>query len=256
MEKKNEQPLNCDIALEHMFQALGNAQFDVADLEVLCEAHPSCEKSIRESYHLWHEMDAMKVPEPSEKMRGEFLEMLAGFEKEENPKNEKPTFQLNWNTTFKWAAVFIIGLLLGLLVQKSPVDTVPLVKESNEVSRLLASDNPTTDRLLAIQQIKEIKNPEDPIIEALHKTLMNDPNVNVRLSAIEAMVHFIDHPKARTSLISSMPYQDSPIVQLTLAELLISLQSEQSIDELKMLLYSSELDHDVKLQLKETLNTL
>lgn len=256
MEEKKEQPLSCDIALEHMLQALGNAQFDTADLEALCKAHPDCDKTIRESYHLWYEMDSMKVPEPSENMRGAFLEMLAGFESEERPTIEKPTFQLNWNTTFKWAAVFIIGLLLGLLVEKSPVDTVPLVKKNNEVSSLLASGNSSTDRLLAIQQIKEIENPEDPIIEALHETLMKDPNVNVRLSAIEAMVHFIGHPKARTSLVLALPYQDSPIVQLTLAELLISLQSEQSIDELKMLLNSSDLDHDVKLQLKETLNTL
>ncbi len=248
--------LNCDIALEHMLQALGHAQFTTEDLEALCEAHPDCEKAIRESYHLWHEMDAMKIPDPSENMRGAFLEMLADFEKEEKPKVDTPAFKLNWNTTFRWAAIFIIGLLLGLLIQKSPHDPAPLSNQSNEITRLLTTTSATTDRLLAIQQIKEIQNPEDPVIEALNETLMKDPNVNVRLSAIEAMVHFIDHPKARTSLVSALPYQDSPIVQLTLAELLISLQSEQSIDELKMLLNTADLDHDVKLQLKETLNVL
>lgn len=256
MHKEKEQHLNCDIALEHMLRALGERQFDEADLETLCEAHPDCEKTIRESYHLWQEMDAMTVPEPSENMRGAFLEMLSDFEKEESPTAKKPTISVNWNATFRWAAVFIIGLLIGLLVQKTPSEITPLANQNDEVSRLLAVDNATTDRLLAIQQIKEIKNPKDPIIEALHETLMNDPNVNVRLSAIEAMVHFIDHPKARTSLVSALPYQDSPIVQLTLAQLLISLQSEQSIDELKTLLNSAELDHDVKLHLEETLNTL
>lgn len=256
MNKEKEQNLNCDLALEHMLQSLGEKQFDEADLNALCNAHPDCEKTIRESYHVWHEMDAMSVPEPSENMRGAFLEMLAEFEKEENPKVEKSVISVNWNVTFRWAAIFIIGLLIGLLVQKPTSETLPLANQNDEVSRLLAVDNATTDRLLAIQQIKEIKNPEDPIIEALHETLMNDPNVNVRLSAIEAMVHFIDHPKARTSLVSSLPYQDSPIVQLTLAQLLISLQSEQSIDELKSLLNSAALDQDVKLHLQETLNTL
>ncbi len=256
MQEEKEQHLNCDLALEHMLQSLGERQFQEEDLEALCKAHPDCENTIRESYHVWHEMDVMTIPEPSENMRGAFLEMLSTFEKEENPQDKKPAISVNWNVMFRWAAVFIIGLLIGLLVQKTPSEITPLANQNDEVSRLLAVDNATTDRLLAIQQIKEIKNPEDPIIDALHKTLMNDPNVNVRLSAIEAMVHFIDHPKARTSLVSSLPYQDSPIVQLTLAQLLISLQSEQSIDELKTLLNSTELDQDVKLHLQETLNTL
>ncbi|MDW3196577.1 MAG: HEAT repeat domain-containing protein [Cytophagales bacterium] len=256
MKEQIEKNWNCDIALEHMLQELGNGQFDATDLEAICEAHPDCEKTIRESYILWHEMDAMAVPEPSENMRGAFLEMLAEFEKEENSKLQKPTIAINWNQAFRWAAVFIIGLLIGLLVQQTPTNNVQLADESPEVSKLLAVSNPTTDRLLAIQQIKEIRNPQDPVIEALNETLMKDPNVNVRLSAIEAMVHFIDHPKARTSLVAALPYQDSPIVQLTLAQLLINLHSDQSLDELNTLINSADLDHDVKLHLKETLNTL
>lgn len=256
MKEEKEKNWNCDIALEHMLQELGNGQFDASDLEAICEAHPDCEKSIRESYHLWYEMDAMTVPEPSENMRGAFLEMLAEFEKEEKPKVQIPTISVNWNQAFRWAAVFIIGLLIGLLVQKTPIHKAPLAEESPEVSRLLAVSNPTTDRLRAIQRIKEIQNPQDPVIEALNETLMKDPNVNVRLSAIEAMVHFIDHPKARTYLVAALPYQDSPIVQLTLAQLLINLQSDQSLDELKSLINSADIDHDVKLDLKETLNTL
>lgn len=256
MKKQKQKNWNCDIALEHMLQELGDGQFDASDLEAICEAHPTCEKTIRESFHLWHEMDAMTVPEPSENMRGAFLEMLAEFEKEENPKAQKHTIHINWNQAFRWAAVFLIGLLIGLLVQKSPSKELQIAEERSEVSRLLATSNPTTDRLLAIQQIKEIQNPQDPVIEALNETLMKDPNVNVRLSAIEAMVHFIDHPKARTYLVSALPYQDTPIVQLTLAQLLINLQSDQNLDEMKSLINSADLDHDVKLHLKETLNTL
>lgn len=255
MKDIKETPAGCDEVLEYMLESLGMNKFSSADLEALCLANPACEKLIKESYHLWYEMDAMRVPEPSEEMRGAFLEVLADFEKEEQSGSKK-TIQIDWNQSFKWAAVFIIGLLIGLLVQQEPTSSRSLVVENTQVSTLLAAENTSTDRLLAIQQIKEIQHPEDAVIDALHHTLMRDPNVNVRLSAIEAMVHFIDHPKARTSLVSALPYQTSPLVQLTLAQLLINLQSDQNVEELKKLLNYEQLDNDVKLQLKETLNVL
>ena len=255
--KEKEQAISpiCETALDQMLEALAQGAFGPEDLEAVCRAQPDCAAELRASYILWQEMDTMTVPEPSEDMRGNFLKTLAEFEQEAHPAKAKPVITLNWNH-LRWAAVFVVGLLIGLLVRTPIANEVVASEEEENVSTLLATENPTTDRLLAIQKIKEIRNPEDPIIEALHETLMKDPNVNVRLSAIEAMVHFIDHPKARSYLVSALPYQDSPIVQLTLAELLISLHSEQSIDDLKTLLNSDDLDHDVKLQLKETLNVL
>ena len=254
MKDLNELNKACEAALDQLFEGLGKGTLSTEDLDGLCASHPDCEQVIRESYHLWQEMDAMTVPEPSENMRGAFMEMLSSFEKEEKKEPKALVIRLSWKSSLKWAAVFVVGLSIGLLLRTMPAGDASGPAQRSDVSLLLTSDNAPTERLLAIQRIKEIPNPEDPVIEALHQTLMKDPNVNVRLSAIEAMVHFIEHPKARTSLVSALPYQDSPIVQLTLAELLISLQSEQSIDELKMLLNSDELDHDVKLHLQETLN--
>lgn len=254
--EKNSEDQTCEAALEKMLEALGNHEFDRTDLDLLCAQRPECTPMIRESYFLWYEMDALEVPEPSEQLRGRFLEMLAEFEKEETPAIQPSPKSINWTTTFKWAAIFIVGLGMGLLWKSNgsgnPAESYP----GHGMVSLLTVENPTTDRLSAIQSIKEIQNPEDPIIEALYQTLLRDPNDNVRLSAIEAMIHFIDHPKARESLVSALPYQSSPIVQLTLAELLVNLQTDQSLDQLKKLLESDRLDHDVKLHLKETINTL
>lgn len=87
-------------------------------------------------------------------------------------------------------------------------------------------------------------------------TILGDPNVNVRLSAIEAMLHFSDKPKVRMLLIKALTYQESAIVQLSLAEVIIKLQENGPDEEIRKLLESDQLDLEVKMHLKETLSQI
>jgi len=86
--------------------------------------------------------------------------------------------------------------------------------------------------------------------------ILNDPNVNVRLSAIETMVLFSDMPEARTYLIEAIPHQRSSIVQLELADVMIMLEEKESADEWQELLESDMLESDAKIHLEESLKTI
>ena len=152
--KEKEQAISpiCETALDQMLEALAQGAFSPEDLEAVCRAQPDCAAELRASYILWQEMDTMTVPEPSEDMRGNFLKTLAEFEQEAHPAKAKPVITLNWNH-LRWAAVFVVGLLIGLLVRTPIANEVVASEEEENVSTLLATENPTTDRLLAIEKI-------------------------------------------------------------------------------------------------------
>ena len=256
--KDNDPNINtkCTAALDKLNENIGSGNFGATDLDDLILQHPACEKQLRDAYRLWMELGELEVPPVPEGARTRFFTMLDEFE-EEQPRGKIVKISIPLSI-LKWAAVFIIGLAAGILFSNRSgsnkvQDTSPV---SNQFLTSLDAAKPATEKLKVLQTIKENSDPEEYVYEALYKTILNDPNVNVRLSAIEAMLHFSNKPKARMLLLKALTYQESPIVQLSLAEVIIKLQENGSTDEIRQLLNSDHLDLEVKIHLKETLSQI
>jgi HEAT repeat protein len=58
------------------------------------------------------------------------------------------------------------------------------------------------------------------VLSALLTAVKEDPNVNVRLAAIDALGSVVERPNVQKSLVDSLPRQDSPMVQIALVDLL------------------------------------
>ena len=112
------------------------------------------------------------------------------------------------------------------------------------------------DRLKAVKISNKMTDASGPVVEALLRTLNNDENINVRLAAIEALADFSQNPKVRKGLIDAIQYQDSPMVQLTLAELMVFLQDKRSVDEFKNLMNKKDIPLEIKDQLNEKIKVL
>jgi len=52
------------------------------------------------------------------------------------------------------------------------------------------------------------------VIKALFTTLNSDPNINVRLVAIESLAKYAETPEVRMELVKSIELQDAPLVQI------------------------------------------
>ncbi len=250
-EEKNTRKL--EEVLDHLVEELEDQSFGEADLERLCQQYPTYEKELRSSWSLWTEIGELEKTDISPSHRDRFYETLTEFQSEETSTSGK---YIHINTVFRWAAIFVIGIGLGFFLNSD------FLKKGNDrfrngerqlISTLTTSES-ASGRLVAIQGIKGINRPKDHVFDALYTTLINDPNVNVRLSAIEAMLHFVESPRARELLVQSLAYQDSPIVQITLAEVIIKLQEEGSVEEIRKLLNSENLDVEVRMHLEEALN--
>ncbi len=265
MNNKEHQPNQlCQQPLEKLMALMESDNFSVVELDQLCREYPSCEKEIRAVYDLWNDLEEVKAPEPSPAMHAGFYGMLSDYENRAASKSGWRIRQwpgwLNFDNLFLRAAlasvIFVLGVFAGTrwLQPASGPQTIVVVPEKTYDD--LIDQNSTAERLQVIHQAKQATNPDERIIKALNEALLKDPNINVRLSAIEAMLHFADNPKVRENLILAIPHQTSPLVQVTLADAMIMLEEKRSIEEIQKLLDSDEVEVEVKLQLERTLEVL
>jgi HEAT repeat protein len=113
-----------------------------------------------------------------------------------------------------------------------------------------------TERLRAVSLTSDMDKVSSKVTNALFQTLNNDSNVNVRLAALEALTGYAGQSEVREGLIRSIALQDSPLVQLTLAELMEALQEKKSVSELQKLLDNTNTAKEVKTKLKKSIEVL
>lgn len=257
----------CQSALDELLGQMEKEHFSQAELEALCRQFPDCSEQLRSTHDLWQSMDDWSVPEPSPAMHVGFYNMLHEFQTKE-ARSTKPLFQFDWWTwngfSLKWAViagVFLLGVFSGSLFKSGNPDLGLAELEEKQRSIddsyvKLTSSSSATDRLQGLQMAKAMDQLDNRIIEALNQTLLHDSNVNVRLSAIETMIHFADNPKVRENLIRAIPFQTSPLVQMTLAEVMIALKDKRAIHEIRELLRIQQLELEVQMKMEETIETL
>ena len=252
---------SCEQPLNELLQRLESEDFSASDLERMCRVYPECAADLEQCYHMWVDLEKVGVPEPSMAMHQGFYEVLSGFSDGRTRKSRWSW--LNWPanlnfTSIAWRpalvlTVFVLGLAGGYLLHTPPKEIQPQIVQSYTD---LIDQRTTSQRLQVIHHAKQTDDPDARIIDALNQALLKDPNINVRLSAIEAMLHFAHLPKVRENLIRAIPYQTSPLVQVTLADAMILLQDKRSVEELQKLLESEDVEVEVRLQLEKTLEVL
>ena len=269
---------NVDTHMDELSEILGSALSNKQiHVERLQQAYPDQKVEISEAYNVWKDLESVEVPTFSGDMDAGFYKMLNEAQSTEAPGNVVPLapnvdgpkgaerksliFNLFTPRRMAIAATFILGLAIGKWLDFGNalpnVDNVEQVDSRGEVSFASYEQTPSPyDRIKGINKVKEQENPDLRIIKALNRVILNDPNVNVRLSAIETMVLFSDMPEARTYLIEAIPHQRSSIVQLELADIMIMLEEKGSADEWNELLESDMLEKDAKIHLQESLKTI
>jgi hypothetical protein len=87
----------------------------------------------------------------------------------------------------------------------------------------------------------------------LLRALREDPSVNVRLAAIEALVPELSRSARQGELVSAVASQSSPLVQLSLIDALLDSGSQEVRRELERLLNDPHLDLPVRGYLRDRL---
>lgn len=219
---------------------------------------------------IWSDVDT-KVPEPSRGMDHRFYTMLEKAEKSPTvslwQRMQNGLDSLLAGSFARQLAYSVAILAIGLVVGRqfsgpagTPEEVQFVSNEQDEVrSQLVLAllDQPSpTKRLQGVSEVTKLGCATESVISALFTTLNGDANVNVRLSAVEALASYADIPKVREGLIASIAKQDSPIVQMALADLMVILQEKKAIDPLNELLKKEGINENAKFKMEESLKHL
>ena len=260
---KTNKENTCQDAIAALLGELDKDSFTQDTLESLCSKFPDCSEELQSNYSLWKNLGEVEPPVPSPVMDAGFYKMLNEFSAEQKT-NAGSWWNFDWRLwngfDMRWvimAGVFLLGMASGIIfLPRQQGETLANIEQKEPAYIKLTSSESTTDRLQSIQMIKELEKLDERVIDALNQVLLYDDNDNVRLSAIETMLYFSDNPMVRESLIRAIPYQNSPLIQMTLAEVMVALNDQRAIEEIKQLLQSEELELEVKMKMEETIEVL
>jgi hypothetical protein len=131
------------------------------------------------------------------------------------------------------------------------------LREMRQMMMLSLLQNPSaSERMRAASYAGDSRTISPDILAALLATLNNDPNVNVRLTTLDALMLYARNAAVREGLIQSILQQDSPLMQAALADVMLKLQEKRAIQSFKKLLQQKGLNEMVRSKLEEVITRL
>ena len=242
-----------------------SAELPAADAIRLKEHLNSCSSCWREWLELqetWTRLGILRQEQPGPELRRNFYQALEAAQRDlvaGNGWRQKIARLLpSWRpaapalrlaaVSLVVAAGFGIGFFTGGRGESAKIERL-----GQEVDRLQQQmslellDQPSASaRLQGVSLTSRVQDPAPSLIAALLDTLDNDPSVNVRLSAVDALYLFSGREEVRTALPASLSRQTSPLVQIALIDLLVSLREKQAAAALKKLLADKKIMPEVE----------
>jgi hypothetical protein len=240
-----------------------------AELDGHLAACAECEAEARALGALWSQLGELPDVEPGPGLRARFDVMLEAYRAGQRRTSlslleridgwlaplvpRRPAFQLAAALGFLAVGAFIGARLAEEAPPtpgESPDQISVLSAEVRELRTLVAvsllQQSSPSERLRGVSFSHQVNEPEPNVLAALVSTLNHDPNVNVRLAAIDALTRFADRDSVRDSLVRSLPSQDSPLVQISLIDLMVRLREKDAVDMLRALAEKSDLHPAVR----------
>lgn len=160
------------------------------------------------------------------------------------------------------AAMLLLGLGLGYLsFGRGGGDVAELKREVGDLHEMVAISllerGSVSERLQGVAYGREMSAGDDRVVAALVARLIEDPNVNVRLAALEALRPVAKRQETRGELVAAVARQKSPLVALSLIDLLLESNDPATAKagrhDLEQLLDNPKLDPTVRGYLRDRL---
>jgi hypothetical protein len=234
------------------------------------EAHLSvcgaCRRMMDESKEAWIRLNGLPAAEPGPALRLRFDAMLAderrniaarGTGRLREAGSGFPDFLRPFRRPSAGFAIRLALLVFGFLggfairgIVSGRGDVSVLRSEVTEMRRMLTlsllSQESSAERLRGVQVSRRVEKTDGSVLNALLNTLDGDPSTNVRLAAIDALFIFGDQPRVREALVRSLERQKSPLVQISIIDLLVEIREQKAMKALRFLMRNEKTDRNVR----------
>ncbi len=251
---------------EHVIEGL-----DPLDRESVEEHLVSCQSCREEAEGLgwvWSQLGALPTEKPdSEEMRARFDMMIEAHGRDGN-ETPSPSGWENVNSWFgRWwprqpvlqfgfaLVLLVVGIAIGQyfrISSEQQQDLSQLRAELEETRQLavlsLMQQQAASERLRGLSWSNRIDGPGNEMLVALIDTLVLDPNVNVRLAAVDALKKFGENQVVRQGTLRALMEEESPLVQAALIGFMVELEQRESMDTLRVFSEDTTLNDGVRLR--------
>ena len=245
------------------------------------EVCSACRADVAELGVVWRGLEAMKEPEPSPELRVRFLETLRAYEEGYQDAQRREALKVphrSWWTGFwpshpAWQAAFsavlvMLGIAAGRYAMSShgaeqPAAGQDMARLQGQVESLrqlvalsMMQQQSPSARLSGVTYAHQMTAPDPQVEQALLRTLTHDPNINVRLSSVDALAKFMSKPEVRSAMADAVFAQDSPLVQVSIIDVLVQANAIDAVPALKKLQADKNVDVNVRLRAEAAVKKL
>jgi len=228
---------------------------------------PACRSELETLSAVWTKLGVLPTEQPSPGLREKFYGTLEAYLAGMEGEREKPGLgrylsglaaRLMPRRPAYQAALALALLAVGLgggfwLGGRRPGAENEILSLRQEVGVMrqtaalsLLRQPSSSDRLMGVSWAGNVRQPARPTLDALLRTLDEDPSVNVRLAAVDALYLFAGQPGVKEGLVASLAGQSSPLVQVALIDLLVSVREKRALEALKTLAANEKLEPGVR----------
>jgi anti-sigma factor RsiW len=213
----------------------------------------------------WDSLGGLPDAEPGPALRSRFYAMLAEEKRRIAGAERKTLFVrvdrwlASWwprrpATQFLTAvAVLAVGIAVGTRLGTAPRSDADIAQLRDEVQQMnqmvslsLIGQSSSSERLRGVNWSTRVAEPSDALLTSLTNTLNSDPNVNVRIAAVDALAVFRDEPGVVDALTLALKRETSPLVQIALIDLLTAIQEKKALDALRSFVEMKNVMPEVK----------
>ena len=259
--------MKCDSVREKLSEyLLGNINpGKKKEIDSHMKACRSCYLELEQMESVWEKLGGLPVEEPGPALRSRFYAMLEAEKRESELKDKRPLHERIESWLHHWwpnrpvvqfafsLGFLVFGLLIGNQLKTGPKGNGELADLRNEVKEMrqivsvsLLNQSSSSERLRGLSFSTQVDQPTESLLSAVFNALNDDPNINVRLAAVDALFLFSDRPGVRDELVRSLSNQTSPLIQISLIDLLVNIQEKRALNALRALIQDKNVDPAVK----------
>ena len=228
--------------IKELFIEYVDGSLDIKDSRKIDEHLSSCEEcrtELKALKPLWLELDDLETEQISGNLKKNIENMIDSYNLGMNIPNKEHWYESVSNWLESWwpkrplvqvtatAAMLITGLSTGLIIGEMTHSKTEIVQLKTDMSQLrqvvmssLLDQASATERIRGLTMTSRLKNTDKEFYSTLLLLLNSDSDVNVRLAAVNALANFVGNEYVRHELVKSLGLQSSPLVQVSLIDLL------------------------------------
>jgi hypothetical protein len=223
----------------------------------------ACREELVALGSVWSRLGVLEDSQPGPQVRARFYAML---EEHQIALRSQPKRRVTFGDWLEgwWPVRPVWQFALGLLLLSVGVGlgrwSFEKPKQDGEIARLrdevgglrelltlsLLQQQSASERLRGVSWSSQVQQPEEPVLSALLQTLNSDPNVNVRLAALDALQNFSNLREVREGLLYALEKQKSPLVQITLIDWLVKSKERQAVNVLTRISHEPQFQPKVR----------